>query len=388
MQRWRRDQVCGLGGVFNSAEFILPLGDAGSGAVDTSLARGVGPATFTRATTAWTKLSSGLWASVASGTARSCYIGATTAVGAYGGYFAEGAGTQLVTPTANIRDMTGVGWDAVTMTVAKTGTGIDGVVNACTRLTATGAAATVLHLLVAAASDRTYSCFIRRVTGTGTVKLVQGATKSSDFAASINTSTYTRLVLDATVDVTLIGYGIELGTSGDVIEVDFNQFEAGAFATSPMDAAGAVRNSDVLTYPFAGNALAATGTCYADLSTFSARSTQQVVVSFTTSNGPMFFNSSVGTRISISDGTTAATKTGLTDMLTGIRKRATSWGTALNATGDGATVETAAFDGDMGSAAVATGCFTNGASSWYGTLKEVHIWQSQLADATLQALTA
>ena len=92
--------------IFDNADFVLPLLDLGNGAVNTVLARGTGSATYTRATTAWTKLASGLWRSVASGTARSAYIGLNTAVSAYGGYFAEGAGTQLVTPTASIRDMT------------------------------------------------------------------------------------------------------------------------------------------------------------------------------------------------------------------------------------------------------------------------------------------
>ena len=119
--------------------FVLPLADLGAGAVSTTLQVGVGSPTFTRATTAWTKLASGLWASVASGTPRACYLGANTAIGAYAGYLAEGAATQLVTPTATIRDMTQAQWVKVTMTTAKTSAGIDGVASSCTRCTATGA---------------------------------------------------------------------------------------------------------------------------------------------------------------------------------------------------------------------------------------------------------
>jgi hypothetical protein len=157
-----------------SPSFNLPLLDLGSGAVNTSpvSSLGSGTPTFTRATVAWTKLSSGLWAQVASGTARSYYLGADTTVGAYGGYLPEGAATQLVTPTASIRDMTDASWVKVTMTAAKTATGIDGVSNSATTLTATAGAATILQTLLAAASSRTYSMFMKRRTGTGTVLIM------------------------------------------------------------------------------------------------------------------------------------------------------------------------------------------------------------------------
>ncbi len=169
------------------------------------------------------------------------------------GYLAEGAATQLVTPTADIRDLTKVTWPAVTMTTALTSTGADGAANSATRCTATGASSTLLHVLAAAASSRTVSCYMRRVTGTGTIKLFQGASKSADLSSSLNSSTYTLVQFNANVDVTLLGYGIEIGTSGDAIDVDFVQFEAGGFATSRITTS-ATRNADILTYPSSGNA--------------------------------------------------------------------------------------------------------------------------------------
>ena len=76
--------------------FWLPLLDAGAGAVNTTpvFSYGSPTATFTRATTAWTKLKSGLWVSVNSGVARAQYLAPDTTVGAYGGYFAEAAATN------------------------------------------------------------------------------------------------------------------------------------------------------------------------------------------------------------------------------------------------------------------------------------------------------
>ena len=248
--------------------FDLPLNDRGAGAVNTTprIAKGSAAATFTRATVAWTKLASGLWAQVATGVARSCYLGADTAVGAYGGYFAEAAGTQLVTPTASIRDMTDASWAVVTMTKAKTATGIDGVGNSSSTLTATGANSTALQTLTAAASSRTYSAFVRRKTGTGTVFIQQGATQV-DITALINSSTYTRV--SVTASVLNVPFGFQINTSGDAIDVDFNQFEAGALATSPMASAGAARNADILTYAAIGNASQSAGTLYAEFSVVS-----------------------------------------------------------------------------------------------------------------------
>lgn len=154
-------------------------------------------------------------------------------------------------------DFTNAAWAKVTMTTAMTSTGPDGVANSATRLTASGALSTILQLLVAAASDRTWSVWMRRITGTGTIKLFQGATKTADKASLLNGTTYTRIEQDATVDVTLLGVGIEIGTSTDAVDVWCGQFEAGAFASSPITTTTVAvqRNASVAQYVSAGNIL-------------------------------------------------------------------------------------------------------------------------------------
>ena len=126
--------------------FYLSLNDAGAGAVNTvpQYSSGSPTATFTRASTAYTKLSSGLWAPVSSGIARSAYLSlGDTTVSAYGGYYAEGAGIQLVTPTASIRDMTQAAWvKGATLTVALDQVGIDGAANSASSLTGGAVSAT------------------------------------------------------------------------------------------------------------------------------------------------------------------------------------------------------------------------------------------------------
>ena len=370
--------------------FLLPLGDLGAGAVDTTPVGSAGSATptFTRATVAWTKLSTGLWAQVASGTARSCYLGATTAVGAYGGYFAEGAGTQLVTPTASIRDMTDGAWTAgATMTVAQDGAGIDGVANSCSRLTggAVSATNTIFQTLVAAASSRTYSVWLKRVTGAGVINITQtGGTSYTDVTADINSSTFTRVSL--TESDLNAAFGIQVVTSGDVILADFNQFEAGAFATSPIAAAGAARNADSLSYASAGNISTTIGSVYAEwtsgVNTVAAAA--PIISDSVQASYPLYVNNA--DKSGIYDGTNVVVYGVATTLpATSVQKSANSWsGTTLSAVSAGGTVATGSFDGTMNMTALGIGTSGN----LYGTIRNVRIYSSALTAAQLQAMTS
>lgn len=380
------------GGLNASLAFSLGFADKGAGIVDLTpnRAAGSGTPTFTRATTAYTKLSTGLWASVASGSPRYCYYGEDTVAKSAGdgGYLCELAATQLVTPTASIRDMTDASWVKVTMTAAKTSVGITGGANTATRLTAAGAVSTILQTLVAAASTRTYSCWMRRVTGTGTILIQQGAT-TLDVTALINSTTYTLVQLPASVLNS--AFGITINTNTDAIDVDFNQFEAGNTATSPLDAAGAARNADVLTYVGSGNINAAQGTAYAEINTFlpagQNSSGNMCIVASDAVNTLRIVSGQPNTAIGTNDSTTSVTKTGLTSAFTAFRKRACSWGGAgLFATGDGATPASGAFDGSMGAGTtIGVGNTAGGGSQFDGIIRTVKIYQAQLDTAAITA---
>ncbi len=376
--------------------FDLPLKDLGAGAVNTApnYAQGSPTPTFTRASVAWTKLSTGLWAEVATGVARSCYLGADTTVGAYGGYFAEDAGTQLVTPTASIRDMTDASWVAVTCTKAKTATGIDGVANSASTLTATGASATVLQTLVAAATSRTYSAFVRRKTGTGTILLKQG-TATLDITALINSTTYTRVSLN---DNELnVAFGFQINTSGDEIEVDFNQFEAGAGATSPMASAGAARNADTLAYPIASNVSVSEGSFYLENASSDWTSSGRTINSF---GIPFAFNVattpvtswiSTNSYLRMSD-SLSNHPIGPAGTPTGVIKWGGSWSTSGNlmtAYANGSVGTTTAYSGSMGTlTSISVGCQAGGGGNSYAMHKNLHIYNRALSAAQLQAMTA
>lgn len=378
---------------FEKPSLHANFADLGSGAVDTALTRGIGSATFTRATAAAARLSTGLWKlDVASGVARSHYWEFSPGVYTYGGYLAEGARTQLA---LDPRDMTTVNWTAgATLTVARDQAGIDGAANTATRLTggAVEATNTILQTLTAAASSRTYSAFIKRITGTGAVSLTQdGGSTWTDISTLLNTTSFVQVQLNAS-QLNAV-FGIRVSTNTDVVDVDCNQFEAGAFASTPIPAAG-TRNADILTYTFAGNAASGAGWSYGELSTFWATSdAAMLAIAFAAGAGtsPLMISltGQASTIIRINDGSVNVEKSGLTSMLTGIRKRASAWGgSGLSITGDGAAVATGVFDGAMGSTGLGIGTGTAGGAQWFGTLKNVRIGTKKPTDAQLVAITA
>ncbi len=367
--------------------FALPLNDAGAGAVNTAVTStgGSGTPTFTRATAAAAKLSTGLWnLAVASGTARSHYLGANTVVGAYGGYLAEGARTNLCLQS---RDLSNASWTKVNTTGTKDQVGIDGVTNSASSLTATLGGGTCLQTITEAATDSTLSMYIKRITGVGTVTIQQGAT-TSDITAQINSVTYTQVVLDATVLNPAIG--IVLGTNGDQIAVDCVQFENGAFASTPIPTTtvAVTRNADVLTYPSAGNAVAAAGTIYCECTVAGAAgSGQKDIFSIDTSGAQNFIGN--GAYQIFTKNRADTSQVGLSTAVAGaVFKFACNWLVGGNFNGAvGGVVGTPASQTATPTLTTINIGHTGGAAQLFGTLKNGRIWQRQLPDATLQALT-
>ncbi len=145
------------------------------------------------------------------------------------------------------RAMTNVAWTASNMTVATDAIGADGVPNTGTTLTAGAANATVLQAITIGSAAYTYSVWLKRITGTGNVDI------TIDNGTTWTTKTLTTAWTQFSVTQTLANptIGIRLVTSGDSIAADFNQMEAGSFATSPIVtvAAAVARAADVITLP-------------------------------------------------------------------------------------------------------------------------------------------
>ena len=182
------------------------------------------------------------------------------------GFLVEAAATDLLTARADARDMTTANWTlGVTMTRARTSVGMDGAANTATRLTGGAVAATntIITTITAAASSRTYSVGLKRVTGTGTISICQDGVTFTDITSQLNTSTYT--VVSITASQLNAQLGIKISTNLDAIDADWNQFEAGALATSRIPTAISTRNADVATIATGSwyNALA--GTLYTEV---------------------------------------------------------------------------------------------------------------------------
>ncbi len=170
-------------------------------------------------------------------------------IGAYGLRSEE----QRVNLALWSRDLTQTVWTKTSATAALTATGIDGVANAASVLTATAANATALQAITDASAARTLTIYLRRRTGTGTVETtIDGGTT---WVARTLTAAWQPFSTTATLANPNIG--IRIVTSGDAVDVDAAQCEAGAFATSPIltYGASATRAADAPFVPVSAPAL-------------------------------------------------------------------------------------------------------------------------------------
>jgi hypothetical protein len=128
------------------------------------------------------------------------------------------------------RDATQANWTKTNVTAAKDQTGIDGVANAASSLTATANDGTCIQTITLASGSRTGSVYLKRITGTGNVQVsLDGSTYST---VDLSASEWRRIVLSGTVTNPTVG--IKLAVSGDAVAMDYGQVEDGAFATSPI----------------------------------------------------------------------------------------------------------------------------------------------------------
>lgn len=175
--------------------------------------------TATNSTGGYVQWASGVWTLVAANTLRRSDKG----------LLIEEARTNLA---LWCRDFTNAAWVKLNTTAALTATGIDGVANSASTLTATAISGTALQTVTLSSASRTVSFWIKRRTGTGTVGIAEDGATFTNVASLINSSTYTQVSLTASVLNPVIG--IQFGTSGDAVDVDFAGLEAGGFATSPI----------------------------------------------------------------------------------------------------------------------------------------------------------
>lgn len=145
------------------------------------------------------------------------------------------------------RDFTQSAWTKTNMTAALNATGIDGTASAACTLTATGANATVMQALPVASALYTFSVFLKRVTGSGTIQITNDGGSTYATVTVTDTVNYVRVSRNQTLVPTI---GIKISTSGDAIIADFAQCEGvNGYVSSPIytTTAIATRAPDVVT---------------------------------------------------------------------------------------------------------------------------------------------
>lgn len=271
--------------------FLAEFTDSGAGAVDTAVTFGGVSATFTRATTATTVLSTGLIASVATGVARSYYDPTTLT---YLGYLAEGARTNICLQSEVFQTT----WTNVNSAESvNAGVAPDGTTTADKLIpdtAATDGAFLQTGLTLSAAATYTFSIFAKTsgfdslqlrigdLSFTNSASVTYNTTTGAVESAAAVAGTWTaasstakqypggwwRFTLTATATTnagdrcTLVN--TDTGDAANGVLLWGAQIEAAAFASSyiPTTTAAVARNADVLTYPTTGWLNAAAGTIY------------------------------------------------------------------------------------------------------------------------------
>ena len=293
------------------------------------------------------------------------------------GNHVEGARTNSLLYS---RDLTDAAWVKTNVTAVKTATGIDNAANSASTLTASAADATILQTLSLAAAARSFSAYVKRRTGSGSVYITRdGGTNWKDITSSLGAS-WTRVKIENTA-VLNPSVGFKIATSGDAIDVDVCQDEAGAFINSQIitTTAAVTRNADVVTFQFASNWSNTAGWALATVQGESWENAKGTAIG-NANNGLKLSASNSG--IVAYDGTN--TVNGPAGSPSGAEKLAMTWGSgALQVASGGVAGSAGSYDGAWGLGAIGIGT-----SQGNVYIKDVYIGQSAITAAQLQQVTA
>ena len=410
-----------------SPTFWAPFTDSGSGVLNTTLSRGTGSITWTRAgATATTILSTGLVSStIAANTGRSYYDPTTLQ---YLGGLLEEARTNLCLQSQALDD---AAWTKANSTItANAISSPDGTTTADKIVENT---ATAAHLAVSsfgtitANATCTVSAFVKSgerariridladAGVNGCQALFNLGTVSVTSSGALGTGTYTsssitafpngwfRLVVTGKVDAAAVSAGIRILLADGAGSISYTgdgssgayawgaQLEAGAFATSyiPTTAATVTRAADVATCPISGNIDQTVGSAFCRFMV--AQQNPSVGQSCISNDsgagiGYIYVPAAASTLISTYDGTTV-TSSGVVSDFRGIPTRAAaSWGGATKSIYvNGSNKGSGAFDGSYNGTVLYIG--NSGASNVLnGCIRDIRIWQRVLSDSQIASI--
>ncbi len=223
---------------------LISLGDGSTLTLDFTTGVLDSRLTFTRASTTATYInSSGYVTTAGTNVPRFDYDPTTLAPR---GLLIEGQATNLLNWSESFATSGGTNNNWADTSITRT-TGQADPANGTTaiRFTASAGNATVISsAAIGTSAERTFSVWLRRVTGTGNIQYTQN--NGTNWTTQAITATWTRYTFTHTVDHRV---GIRIVTSGDAIEIWGAQLETGSGASSyiPTGASTATRNEDSAT---------------------------------------------------------------------------------------------------------------------------------------------
>lgn len=363
-------------------ESIVPSLDLNflSGSIDPLL-------TVTRASSATYFDSAGILQTASANTGRIDYNPSTLAIR---GLLVEEGRTNIALWN---RELINAAWVKTNITAAKDQTGVDGVSNSASSITATAANGTCLQTVVLGSSARYLSAYVKRLSGSGAIQMTidSGLT----WTPVTVTSSWTRVEIPTQTLVNPV-FGFRIVTSGDAIAVDFVQNENGVFATSAIatTAGSVIRSADDIT---ASNLLwlgTSEGTLFGVGTSFAASAAGQnngifSVDDGTTANRIQVRQASTSGNLTVFSGAVSQAAVSVASKPVGSRHKFAGAYAANDfiACVDG-TLSSADTSGTVPSG-ITTGRIGNaiGVNYWNGWIESVAAWKSRLSNAVLQGLT-
>lgn len=269
-----------------------------------------------------------------------------------------------------------------------TATGIDNMANSASTITAIDTNATITQLFSAAAAARTFSAYVKRRTGTGTISITRdGGTSWTDVTGQINSSTYTRVAIKNTSVLNPV-YGFRISASGDSIDVDYCQDEAGTFTSSPIytTSASVTRNNEALSYPNTGNFFDSAGSLILNQTLNDVANSGTVYPVSTNTSASPCYKGNVGGFVGSADGTTPVFGSAwTTDLLTHNAVGTWTTGSRRFCLDGGSVGGSVIYDGSFNATAIYIGLA--GGAYLYGYVKNVIIFNRVLTDSEMQSVT-
>lgn len=221
----------------------------------------------------------------------------------------------------------------------------------------------------------TYCCWVR---GAGNIAIAGG---TATITGGGSATAATPLVFAVTVAGTVV--------CTYTATLTFVQLENNAFPTSQIDTAGiaVTRNTDILSYPISGNVLGVVGTSYAEFTTNSSNAANYIYIIGSASNACMLIWPDL--TLSILDSGVQRSFNTLSLPYQTKQKAATAWGgSRTNAAFNGGISAAVGFSGDLSlTGSLILGNDNTGVNYQNGNIRNVRIWQTQLSDAILRAIT-